>query len=341
MDINYSISQRKKNIGIKTWYLRTSTAGRVSYKSLKTTNKKEALAILAELNAKKLMPNLEGSGDADMLTIIDEWTRHIEFQFGKTARTAAAYRARIARFRDFCGAQGLLKYSELTPLHLERFAQQGRIYAPKTQAELIKTAKMCIRWAIDNFNLPERDKFRSIKLPKQAATRNEFWTLDEVERILANAPSDAYRALWALMAYAGLRFAEARSLRSENCKNGIIQVVNGKGGKTADVPMSAKLQGILEPFLGRPGLVVPESMVPLRSDKAIFELKVAVRMAKASGKEVTHHKLRHSFASELLRHGVNPEAVKELMRHSGSMEVLFKHYAHVQRSDLRDAVELL
>ena len=79
----------------------------------------------------------------------------------------------------------------------------------------------------------------------------------------------------------------------------------------------------------------------MRSDKAIVELRIAVRMAGASGNEVSHHKLRHSFASELLRKGVNPEAVKELMRHSGSMEVLFKHYAHVQREDLRSAVELL
>ena len=120
-----------------------------------------------------------------------------------------------------------------------------------------------------------------------------------------------------------------------------IQVINGKGGKDADVPISSKLAAIIAPFAGRSGLLVPESAVPLRSDKAIVELKIAVKMSKASGEEISHHKLRHSFASELLRKGVNPEAVKELMRHSGSMEVLFKHYAHVQRGDLKEAVELL
>lgn len=50
------------------------------------------------------------------------------------------------------------------------------------------------------------------------------------------------------------------------------------------------------------------------------------------------HRLRHSFASELLRNGTNPRAVQELMRHS-SIDTLFDHYAHVLRSDLKDAVE--
>ena len=79
----------------------------------------------------------------------------------------------------------------------------------------------------------------------------------------------------------------------------------------------------------------------MRSDKAILDLKISVRVAEADTKEMGHHKLRHSFASELLRKKANPEAVKELMRHSGSMEVLFTHYAHTMRDDLKEAVELL
>lgn len=341
MDTSYSISQRKKNVGILTWYLRTNAGGRVTYKSLKTTSKKEAAAALAQINAQKFIPNLEGTGDEEMTTIIDEWIRHVEFRFGKNAKTTAAYRSRISQFRSFCDIHGLKKYSSITPFALEKFAQNCAIYAPKTQLEIIKTARMCVEWAIENFNLPDRNKFKSIHVKNVRPSRHEFWTPTEVDAILANAPNNAYKALWALMAYAGLRFAEARGLRAENCKNGVIQVLNGKGGKDADVPISSKLAAIITPFVGRSGLLVPESDVPLRSDKAIVELKIAVKMSKASGEEISHHKLRHSFASELLRKGVNPEAVKELMRHSGSMEVLFKHYAHVQRNDLKEAVELL
>ena len=341
MDVTYSISQRKKNIGILTWYLRTNSGGRVTYKSLKTTNKKEASAALAQINAQRFSPNQEGTGDVEMATVIDEWMLHVEFRFGKNAKTTAAYRSRLAQFRAFCESYGLKKYSAVTPFALEKFAQQCAVYAPKTQLEIIKTARMCVQWGIENFNLPDRDKFKAIHVKNVRPSRHEFWTPDEVGAILAHAPSAAYKALWALMAYAGLRFAEARNLKAENCKNGTIQVINGKGGKDADVPISSKLAAIIAPFIDGDGLLVPENEVPLRSDKAIMELKIAVRLANASGSEISHHKLRHSFASELLRKGVNPEAVKELMRHSGSMEVLFKHYAHVQRNDLKEAVELL
>ena len=81
----------------------------------------------------------------------------------------------------------------------------------------------------------------------------------------------------------------------------------------------------------------PKKDVPLRSDKAVNKLKIAVGIAGIHG-DVSHHKLRHSFASELLRNGVNPRTVQELMRHA-AIDTLFKHYAHVLRSDLAEAVE--
>ena len=341
MDISYSISQRKKNVGILTWYLRTNACGRITYKSLKTTNKKEATAALAQMNAQRFAPNLEGTGDAEMSTVISEWVRHIEFRFGKAAKTTAAYKSRVAQFRSFCALQGLKKYSSITPFALEKFAQHCAIYAPKTQLEIIKTAKMFVGWAIENFNLPERNKFKMIHVKNVRPSRKEFWPTEEITAILENAPSNEYRALWALMAYAGLRFSEARNLKAENCQNGIIQVIKGKGGKDDDIPVSSKLAEIIAPFLGNSGLLIPKGTVPMRSDKAITELKISARMAKASGKEISHHKLRHSFASGLMRKKANPEAVRELMRHSGSMEVLFKHYAHALRDDLKETVELL
>lgn len=341
MDTSYSISQRKKNVGILTWYLRTNVGGRVTYKSLKTTSKKEAAAALAQINAQKFIPNLEGTGDEEMTTIIDEWVRHVEFKFGKRATTTLAYRSRIAQFRNYCVANGFKKYSAITPFALEKFAQQCAIYAPKTQQEIIKTARACVEWGMANFNLPERNKFKAIHIKGVKASREAFWTPEEITAILDKAPNEGYKALWALMAYAGLRFSEARKLKAENCQNGIIQVINGKGGKDADVPISSKLAEIIKPFIGNSDLLIPKELVPMRSDKAIVELKIAVRLAQADEEEISHHKLRHSFATELLRKKANPEAVKELMRHSGSMEVLFKHYAHTLRDDLKEAVELL
>lgn len=50
----------------------------------------------------------------------------------------------------------------------------------------------------------------------------------------------------------------------------------------------------------------------MRRDKAVVALKITVGIAGIEGGEVSHHKLRHSFASELLRQGTNPRTVQEL-----------------------------
>ena len=84
-------------------------------------------------------------------------------------------------------------------------------------------------------------------------------------------------------------------------------------------------------------MLIPKEDVPIRSDKSINALKIAVGIAGING-EVSHHKLLHSFASELLRKGVNPKTVQELIRHS-SIDTLFDHYAYVLLSDLAEAME--
>lgn len=127
-------------------------------------------------------------------------------------------------------------------------------------------------------------------------------------------------------------------LRQVDVVIGSEGVVNGNGGKTAELPISSKLESIIVPYLNNQGLLIPEEDVPLRSDKAIVALKIDVGISQVQGGEISHHKLRHSFASELLRHGTNPRTVQELMRHS-SIDTLFDHYAHVLRSDLAEAVE--
>lgn len=339
MDIVYSISQRKKNVGILTWYLRTSTGGKVKYKSLKTTVKKEAQAVLDQLNAKRFNLNIEGSGNVEMQRLIEEWVKHIHYEFGKNSQTSMTYVSRIKHFQEYCNENRIIFYSDLTPIEIESFVQSLQPKSGKTVLEIIKTAKMCCIWGIDNYNLPSANKFKRIKPPKTRQGRVEFWEMADVEKILANAPNAAFKAFWAVMAYAGLRYFEARNLTAENIHDGVIAIINGKGGKDADIPISPKLEAILGALGIENGPLFTE--IPRRNETALNELRIAVRLAKIEGGEISHHKFRHSFASELLRNGENPKAVQELMRHSGSIEVLFRHYAHTNRSDLKAAVEKL
>lgn len=338
MATTYSIQQRHKAKGIMTWYLRTCSEGKQKFESLHTTKKGEAMQILQSVRMKAAMPSLPGTNDKDIDSMVRDWLRQVEIVSGNDGRTYMAYRSRIRKWKKWCESSSVRTHSDFNAQAAYRFVQEmSERLAPKTVSEVVKLVKKCLEWNIETFDLKQSDPFKSVKTPKLKKGRVEFWTVDEVRRILELAPSPAYRAFWGLMAYAGLRFAEARNLKACDARGGLIRVVNGKGGKSAELPISSKLSELIKPFLKNDGLLIPESEVPLRSDKAINCLKVAVGIARLPG-EVSHHKLRHSFASELLRKSVNPRTVQELMRHS-SIDTLFDHYAHVLRSDLADAVE--
>ncbi len=339
MATTYSIQQRKKAQGIMTWYLRTCSGGRQKFESLHTTKKGEAQAILNQIRARAMMPALPGTGDKAISSMVLDWLRQIDLAIGSDGLTYPAYRSRIGSWDRWCKDNGIVKHSQFTAQEAYRFVQElSSKLAPKTVTEIVKCTKKCREWNIETFSLTEFDPFKSIKLPRVKKGRVEFWTSEEVERILELAPTPAFRAFWGLMAYAGLRFSEARNLRSCDAEKGFIRVIGGKGGKDAELPISGKLAALIRPFLGKgEALLIPKDDVPIRSDKAINTLKIAVGIARIKG-EVSHHKLRHSFASELLRNGVNPKTVQELMRHS-SIDTLFDHYAHVLRSDLAEAVE--
>jgi site-specific recombinase XerD len=338
MATTYSIQQRHKAKGIMTWYLRTCSGGKQKFESLHTTKKGEALQILQSIKLKAAMPEMPGLADKDIGSMIRDWLRQVEVVIGGDGKTYMAYHSRIKKWGEWCAENAVRTHADFTSQMAYNFVQDlaGRL-APKTVHEIVKIVKKCREWNIDTFDLRQFDPFKSVKTPKLKKGRVEFWTSEEVERILALAPTPAYRAFWGLMAYAGLRFSEARNLKACDARGGLIRVVNGKGGKSAELPVSAKLAELIKPYLNVKGLLIPEADVPLRSDKAINCLKIAVGIARIPG-EVSHHKLRHSFASELLRKSVNPKTVQELMRHS-SIDTLFDHYAHVLRSDLAEAVE--
>lgn len=337
----YSIQQRKKSQGIMTWYLRTCVGGQQTFESLHTTKKSEAQAILDRLKLKEAMPSMPGMNDRDIPSMAKDWIRQVKLIEGRDGKTGLAYSSRIKKWTDWCARNGIRNHTQFTAPVALRFVQDiSEDLAPKTVTEIVKVVRKCREWNTENFELREFNPFKAVKTPKIKKSRVEFWTSEEISRILQMAPSDAYRAFWGLMAFAGLRFSEARNLRVENVRNGIITIIHGKGGKNAELPISKKLKELIEPFMKnrKDGLLLDTKLVENRSDHALVHLKIAVALAGIDSGEVSHHKLRHSFASELLRQGTNPRTVQELMRHS-SIDTLFDHYAHVLRSDLVEAVE--
>lgn len=333
--------QKHHSRGIKTWYIRDRVNGKTTFVSTRTDKRAEANIVFAEYLARPENKHARTASEINIDDAIKGWLSSIVTAHGE-GRTFLAYKSRVDRIKSFCSDRKIITLAQVTPIVAQSFAESlSEKLAPKTTNEIVKIFRTIFKWASDQNDIIIRDPFTKTSLPKIKQNRAEFFTMDQVDKIMQYAPNNAFRALWGLMAYAGLRFEEAREIRSEHIHADYLTVFEGKMGKTADVPISSKLRAILDNYTTDGAGPLFGAEIPKRSDKCLIHLREAVFAARIENPgQITHHKLRHSFASELLRRGANAETVKELGRWS-SVETLFRHYAHVLRDDLKKAVETL
>lgn len=144
-----------------------------------------------------------------------------------------------------------------------------------------------------------------------------------------------------LMLYAGLRISEAAALRwrDVDLEAGELMVVDGKGGKDRLVPLHPVLQAELERVeKPRPNWAV----VGRRDNQPMNQKSLAhlfERWLPDCDLYISAHRLRHSFASELLRNGADLRAIQELMGHS-SLETT-QRYLMLASEQLRSAIDKL
>ena len=144
-----------------------------------------------------------------------------------------------------------------------------------------------------------------------------------------------------LMLYAGLRLSETAALRWRDVDMDLaeLMVIDGKDGKDRVVPLhSALVEELRKVRNPNPSLAV----VGGRDGEPLTHKSLAhiyERWLPGLGIQITAHRLRHSFATEMLRHGADIRAIQELMGHA-SLETT-QRYLALCNEQLRGAVEKL
>lgn len=138
-------------------------------------------------------------------------------------------------------------------------------------------------------------------------------TTEQVSALLAAADGSS-RAIVALAAYAGLRVHEIARVHGRDICDGSLRVL-GKGGRTDLIPCHPV---VLDEASRMPAnrLWFPS---PVRERTAVSRHWVMDRFAEvatAAGVDITAHQLRHWYATELVRAGVDLRTVQTLMRHA-------------------------
>ena len=338
---SYSISQRYKYRGNNTWYGRIAEDGEFYYVSLKTKRKSDAVDWLNMMNAARFMPETirrklmpkDKRFDETLPRFLDS----IGASKGDGSKTLQAYTYRLNAFKTWLESQ---KIETLLGFDGEKATQfavwLSERYAPKSQHEMLRCTGQFCQWAAKIYDLGEYDPFRDVTMPKVPKRAKAFWTNEQIDRILDKAPDAEFRLFWAVMAFAGLRHAEACRFGASSFQDDGRMRVVGKGDKEAFLPVSDRLKDEIKRY----GKIEDNMFTTARfrhADRSNETLRIAVEKAGYKSDDATNHKWRHSFASNLIRSGVGPKQVQMLMRHEDIHQTL-DTYSHLLQDDLKNAI---
>ncbi len=210
-------------------------------------------------------------------------------------------------------------------------AKRDQGYSPQTVNLYLNAIKFFYRWALD------RDFPSSIKFAKKTLKVPVVFQHGEIIVLLKNVKNRKHQLMMALAYGAGLRVNELVNIKVRDIDfyTKTIRVVHGKGRKQRVTLLPERLlMNIKTECSGKPPgeyLFVSErgGKLSVRTPQLAF-----ARALKLSGinKPASFHALRHSFATHLLRSGVNLRYVQELLGHSSIRTTQI--YTSVCSSDL-------
>jgi integrase/recombinase XerD len=166
--------------------------------------------------------------------------------------------------------------------------------------------------------------------------------MEEVARLI-NASGNLFRRTLLMVLYGtGMRRAEVARLKigDIDSQRMIIRVVEGKGGKDRDLPLSPALLETLRAYWRwrKPKVYLFPSRTHRQIEQPISDKTVWIACCEAAQratirKRVTPHTLRHSWATHLLEAGTDLRTIQILLGH-GDLETTAK-YLHLSQRHLQ------
>lgn len=192
--------------------------------------------------------------------------------------------------------------------------------------------------------------------PKREERVPIYLTQEEVKRIFELLEKDLEAlanlrdyAMVKILYHSGIRVSELVNLSFKDlweAKEGFCLRIIGKGNKERIIPLSKAAKNALDLWITRRPQTPGHKMlfINLRTKRKITaraiekKLKTLAKRAEIE-KPVTPHKLRHTFATELLSKGVNLVDIQALLGHCSLATTQI--YTHTDVGKLSKAVELL
>lgn len=279
---------------------------------------------------------------------LDEYLVRIRISEGKSERTVKAYTEDLKQYLAWLQEKGIEDTDDITALLIQDFIIEESL--DKAGTSLARMAASIRSFHRDlSFMYGGEDPSANLSVSRGARKLPVWCTEQEVAKLMDSfddsVPEELMRhALLEMIYSCGLRVSEVTSLTlgRVDLDTGMLRVL-GKGDKerivpiaSGSIPLLKKYRDTVRPlfmkkksqlfFLNRFGRKVTPRSVELLMENKCAELGFE--------KHITPHKLRHSYATHLLKGGADLRSIQEMLGHAdiSTTEI----YTHVASSQLFD-----
>ncbi len=231
---------------------------------------------------------------------------------------------------------------DVTPEFLQTYKEH--LIKKGCNNKYINSLLVCIKAAMHRgerwLYIPRQD-WTVVSALKAPRGRVVFHTREEIDKLLAACPSDAWRLVVLLGADVGLRRGEMVNLKWEDVDfdNNQLYIASNKTEHYRFIPMTETLREAMEQARTRAkheyvvDVYQPRNGGRCQPDYLTFHY---AKIAQAAGVSSFLHKLRHTFASQLVQNGVELYTVSKLLGHRSIQ--MTEIYAHLASRTLHKAV---
>lgn len=283
---------------------------------------------------------------------IDQFCDACWLEDGLSKNSLSAYRRDLTLFAQWLESDSKRTKSiyRVTEADLAAYMAVKRDDKATTANRRLTVFKRFYRYALRQ-GLVAQDPCLKLRAAKQAQRFPKVLSEEQITTLLNTPDTDQAlglrdRTMLELMYASGLRVSEIVSLKTValGLNEGVVRVVNGKGGKERLVPFGAEAGEWLRRYLhdARPvlleGKTCQEVFVGRHTGSGLTRQAfwaIIKRYAQLSGIKValSPHTLRHAFATHLLNHGADLRVVQLLLGHADISTTQI--YTHVARERLK------
>ena len=270
-------------------------------------------------------PQTAAPDSADFDAAVSEFLAYLRGYRHYSPWTVGAYRIDLREFREFLLGQdgGVPAPAEITRPQVVAWGLSLKGMKPLT----IRRKYGCLSSFfsfLQDMGHCHSNPARRLPLPKVARNLPTVLTAEQVQQLLAAAETPRDRLLLLLLLSTGLRRSEAAGITLDQLDLENRQLrVRGKGNKERLVPLTPEVvEAIQQHLASREPTECKHIFIsrvtgePLSGGGVYKVIRPLLKLAGLDGQGITPHKLRHTFATHLVRNGVDVKTVQELLGHS-------------------------